>query len=288
MSAATELRGRLARGESVVLAGVFDCLSALVAREAGHTDMFLSGFAASASVLGVPDFGYMTQTEMADAARRVCHAVPDSNVIVDGDTGYGNALNTIRTIQLYEDAGAAGIFLEDQVWPKRCGHMAGKQVVPRDDWLAKLRAAVDVRDELFVVARTDARAAVDLDEACARAQAAAELGVDAIFVEAPESLEELEVIAAATPGCIRVANMIEGGRTPLRSPEELHELGFDLIVTPLTGILAAHRAMTEAYGVLRREGSLREHLELVAEFDDFTATVDLDRHYALEQRYTPR
>jgi methylisocitrate lyase len=184
--------------------------------------------------------------------------------------------------------------------------MAGKQVVPRDDWLAKLRAAVDVRDELFVVARTDARAAVDvrdelvvvartdaraavdLDEACARAQAAAELGVDAIFVEAPESLEELEVIAAATPGCIRVANMIEGGRTPLRSPEELHELGFDLIVTPLTGILAAHRAMTEAYGVLRREGSLREHLELVAEFDDFTATVDLDRHYALEQRYTPR
>jgi len=270
MSAATELRGRLARGESDVLAGVFDCLSALVAREAGHTDMFLSGFAASASVLGVPDFGYMTQTEMADAARRVCHAVPDSSVIVDGDTGYGNALNTIRTIQLYEDAGAAGIFLEDQVWPKRCGHMAGKQVVPREDWLAKLRAAVD------------------LDEACARVQAAAELGVDAIFVEAPESLEELEVIAAATPGCIRVANMIEGGRTPLRSPEELHELGFDLIVTPLTGILAAHRAMTEAYGVLRREGSLREHLELVAEFDDFTATVDLDRHYALEQRYTPR
>ena len=277
MSAATELRGRLARGESVVLAGVFDCLSALVAREAGHTDMFLSGFAASASVLGVPDFGYMTQTEMADAARRVCHAVPDSSVIVDGDTGYGNALNTIRTIQLYEDAGAAGIFLEDQVWPKRCGHMAGKQVVPREDWLAKLRAAVDVRDELFVVARTDARAAVDLDEACARAQAAAELGVDAIFVEAPESLEELEAIAAATPGCVRVANMIEGGRTPLRSPEELHELGFDLIVTPLTGILAAHRAMAEAYGVLRREGSLREHLELVAEFDDFTATVDLDR-----------
>jgi 2-methylisocitrate lyase-like PEP mutase family enzyme len=230
----------------------------------------------------------MTQTEMADAARRVCHAVPDSSVIVDGDTGYGNALNTIRTIQLYEDAGAAGIFLEDQVWPKRCGHMAGKQVVPREDWLAKLRAAVDVRDELFVVARTDARAAVDLDEACARAQAAAELGVDAIFVEAPESLEELEAIAAATPGCVRVANMVEGGRTPLRSPEELHELGFDLIVTPLTGILAAHRAMAEAYGVLRREGSLREHLELVAEFDDFTATVDLDRHYALEQHYTPQ
>jgi 2-methylisocitrate lyase-like PEP mutase family enzyme len=131
MSAPTtsaDLRSRLAAGESVVLAGVFDCLSALLAREAGHTDMFLSGFAASASLLGVPDFGYLTQTEMADAARRVCHAVPDSTVIVDGDTGYGNALNTIRTIQLYEDAGAAGIFLEDQVWPKRC-----EAVSPPDD-----------------------------------------------------------------------------------------------------------------------------------------------------------
>src|SRR3954452_20544169 len=211
MSAATELRGRLARGESVVLAGVFHCLSALVAREAGHTDMFLSGFAASASVLGVPDFGYMTQTEMADAARRVCHAVADRTVIVDGDTGYGNALNTIRTIQLYEHAGAAGIFLEDQVWPKRCGHMAGKQVVPREDWLAKLRAALDVRDDLVVVARTDARAAGGLDEAIERGRMAADLGVDAVFVEAPESLEEMEAIAAALPDRVLVANMVETG-----------------------------------------------------------------------------
>src|SRR6478735_1730529 len=233
MSAATELRGRLARGESVVLAGVFDCLSALVAREAGHTDMFLSGFAASASVLGVPDFGYMTQTEMADAARRVCHAVRDSNVIVDGDTGYGNALNTIRTIQLYEDAGATGIFLEDQVWPKRCGHMAGKQVVPREEWLAKLRAAVERRTHLHVTARTDARAAIGLDEALARAKAAAEVGVDAVFVEAPESIDELEAIAAAVPGKVLVANMVETGKTPLLTPQGLHDLGFDLIVSPL-------------------------------------------------------
>ena len=138
--------------------------------------MFLSGYCTAATLLGVPDFGYVTQTEMADVARRVCHAVPDRNVIVDGDTGYGNPLNTIRTIELYEHAGAAGIFLEDQVWPKKCGHMAGKQVVPRDEWLGKLRAALDHRDDLFVVARTDARAAVGLDEACARAQAAAELG----------------------------------------------------------------------------------------------------------------
>ena len=279
------LREWLAAGETVVLAGVFDCLSALLAREAGHTDMFLSGYCTAATMLGVPDFGYVTQTEMADVARRVCHAVPDASVIVDGDTGYGNPLNTIRTVQLYEDAGAAGIFLEDQVWPKKCGHMAGKQVVPAGEWLAKLQAALDHRRDLVVVARTDARAAVDLDEACRRAQAAAELGVDAIFVEAPESLEEMEAIAAATPGCVRVANMIEGGRTPLRTPAELHDLGFDLIVSPLTGLLAAHRAMRKAYSVLRSAGTLREELDLVTSFDDFAPTVDLAGHYDLEARY---
>jgi methylisocitrate lyase len=264
---------------------VFDCHSALLARAAGHADLFLSGYCTAATLLGVPDFGYVTQTEMADVARRVCHAVRGSTVIVDGDTGYGNPLNTIRTVQLYEDAGASGIFLEDQVWPKKCGHMAGKQVIAADDWLAKLRAALDHRRDVFVVARTDARAAVSLDEACERARAAADLGVDAIFVEAPESVEEMEAIAAATPGCVRVANMVEGGRTPLRTPAELHELGFDLIVSPLTGLLAAHRAMAEAYGVLKETGTLRDRLELVTSFDDFAPTVELERHYELERRY---
>ena len=282
---AQDLRSRLAAGETIVLAGVFDCLSALLARSAGHTDMFLSGYCTAATLLGLPDFGYLTQTEMTEVARRVCRVVPDRTVIVDGDTGYGNPLNTIRTVQLYEDAGAAGIFLEDQVWPKRCGHMAGKQVVPADEWLAKLRAALDHRRDLFVVARTDARAAVDLDEACRRAQAAAALGVDAIFVEAPESIEEMEAIADATPGCIRVANMVEGGRTPLRSPAELHDLGFDLIVSPLTGLLAAHRAMVEAYSALRAEGTLRDRLDLVTAFDDFGPTVELDRHYEIDAHY---
>lgn len=281
----THLRSRLDAGETVVLAGVFDCLSARLARAAGHTELFLSGYSTAATLLGVPDFGYLTQTEMADVARRVCAAVPGASVVVDGDTGYGNALNTIRTVELYEHAGAAGIFLEDQVWPKKCGHMAGKQVVAREDWLAKLRAALDHRRDLFVVARTDARAAIGLDEACERARAAAGLGVDAVFVEAPESLEEMEAIAAATPGCVRVANMIEGGRTPLRTPAELHDLGFDLIVSPLTGLLAAHRAMARAYEVLHDRGTLRGDLDLVTSFDDFAPTVDLDRHYALEARY---
>ena len=280
------LRARLAGGDTVVLAGCFDALSARLAVAAGFDTLFLSGYCTAATLLGLPDFGYLTQTEMADVARRVCRAVPGAMVVVDGDTGYGNPLNTIRTIELYEAAGGAGIFLEDQVWPKKCGHMAGKKVVPREEWLAKLKAALDTRDRLFVVARTDARAAVGLDEACARARLAADLGVDAIFVEAPESADEMEAIAAATPGCVRVANMIEGGRTPLRTPAELHDLGFDLIVSPLTGLLAAARQMSAAYQVLHEMGTLRDHPDLVLSFDDFNPMVDLDHHYELERRYT--
>ncbi|MDQ1411499.1 MAG: hypothetical protein QOE07_87 [Acidimicrobiaceae bacterium] len=279
------LRARLDAGETVVLAGCFDALSARLATAAGFESLFLSGYCTAATLLGLPDFGYLTQTEMAEAARRVCTSVPGAAVVVDGDTGYGNALNTIRTVELYEHAGAAGIFLEDQVWPKKCGHMAGKLVVPRRDWLAKLQAAVDHRDRLFVTARTDARAAVGLEEACERARMAAAVGVDAIFVEAPESLDDMEAIAKATPGCVRVANMIEGGRTPLRSPAQLHDLGFDLIVSPLTGLLAATRQMRQAYAVLHERGTLRDHLDLVTSFDEFGAIIDLDRHYALEARY---
>jgi 2-methylisocitrate lyase-like PEP mutase family enzyme len=280
------LRRRLDAGDTVILAGCFDALSARLAVAAGFESLFLSGYCTAATLLGLPDFGYLTQSEMAEVARRVCRVVPGAQVVVDGDTGYGNPLNTIRTIQLYEEAGGAGIFLEDQVWPKKCGHMAGKKVVPREDWLAKLQAALDTRDRLFVVARTDARAAIGLEEACERARMAADLGVDAVFVEAPESAEEMEAIAAATPGCVRVANMIEGGRTPLRTPGELHDLGFDLIVSPLTGLLAAARQMQRAYAVLNEKGTLRDDLDVVLSFDELNPMVDLDAHYALEARYT--
>jgi len=265
--------------------GVWDALSARLAAASGHEVVFLSGYATAATLLGLPDFGYLTQTEIAEVARRVCGRVPEAAVVVDGDTGHGNALNTIRTVQLFEEAGAAGIFLEDQVWPKKCGHMAGKEVVPREDWLAKLAAAVEHRQELFVVARTDARAAVGLGEAIERAQAAVALGVDAVFVEAPETVAELEEVAAATPGVVRVANMIEAGRTPLLTPSELSELGYDLIVSPLSGLFAAARALARVYGVLAEEGTLRDHLDLVTTFDEFNQVVDLDAHYELEARY---
>ena len=275
----------LLSSETVLMPGVWDALSARLTAEAGFDVCFVSGYATAATLLGLPDFGYLTQTEIAEVARRVCASVPQLAVVVDGDTGHGNPLNTIRTVELFEQAGAGGIFLEDQVWPKKCGHLAGKRVVPREDWLAKLRAAVDHREKLFIVARTDARAAIGLDEACDRARAARDLGVDAIFVEAPESIAELEAVAAAVPDAVRVANMIEAGKTPLLTPAELHDLGYDLIVSPLTGLFAAARALATAYQTLREHGSLRDRPDLVVTFDDFGRIVDLDRHYGLEATY---
>ncbi|MBV8982721.1 MAG: isocitrate lyase/PEP mutase family protein [Acidimicrobiia bacterium] len=279
------IRELLNGGTTVLMPGVWDVLSTRLADEAGFEVSFVSGYASAATFLGLPDFGYLTQTEIAEIARRVCTAVPQMAVVVDGDTGHGNPLNTIRTVDLFERAGASGIFLEDQVWPKKCGHMAGKRVVPRDEWLSKLKAAVEHRDKLFVVARTDARAAVGIDEACERARAARDLGVDAIFVEAPESLAELEQVAAAVPDTVRVANMVEAGKTPLLTPKELHDLGYDLIVSPLTGLFAATRAMATAYETLREKGSLRDDLDLVVTFDEFNRVVELDRHYGLEAEY---
>jgi methylisocitrate lyase len=222
---------------------------------------------------------------MADVARRVCQAVPGSMVVVDADTGYGNALNVQRTVDLWEAAGASGLFLEDQVWPKRCGHMAGKQVVERGEWLAKLQAALDHRSHLHITARTDARAPLGLDEALERARQAVDLGVDAVFVEAPESVAELEHIAASLPGVTLVANMVETGRTPLLTPSELHELGFDLIVSPVTGVFAMARAVGAAFDRLAEAGTLRDDLDQLIAFDAFTDLVGLPDAQAVDARY---
>lgn len=280
-----DLRARLATGEPVLMPGVWDALSARLSADAGFDTVFLSGYCVSGTLLGVPDIGYLTQTEMAEVARRVCTAAPDTMVVVDADTGYGNASSTIRTVELWEAAGATGIFIEDQVWPKRCGHMAGKEVVAAEDWLAKLRAAVDHREHLHVTARTDARAAIGLDEAVDRARRALDVGVDAVFVEAPESVDELEAIAEALPDCVRVANMVEAGKTPLLTPPELHELGFDLIVSPLTSLFTVARAVTDSLAILAGEGSLRDHLHRVVSFDEFNDLVGLDAHQQREARY---
>ena len=288
MSAAQEIRDLLAAGTTINMPGVYDTLSSRVAAEAGFEVMFISGYSVSAARLGTPDFGYLTQPEIADVARGVCANAGGRPVIVDADTGYGNALNTIRTAGALYAAGAAGVFLEDQEWPKKCGHFSGKRVVPAADWLAKLQAVLDLRQEgldLFLVARTDARAAVSIDEAIERANAARELGVDAIFVEAPQNDDELRRVAEEVPDVVRVANMVEGGRTPLHTPAELQELGYDLIVTPLTGLFAATKALRQTYALLRESGTLRDHMDHLVDFTEFESVVDLQGHQALERRY---
>ena len=286
---AADIRARLAAGQTINMPGIYDALTARLAAEAGFEVLFVSGYAVSASRLGMPDLGYLTPTEMADAAAPICQ-VAGRPVIVDADTGYGNALSAMRTARELHRAGAAGIFLEDQEWPKKCGHFDGKRVVDHDEWLQKLRAVLDLRAEgidLYLVARTDARAAVSLDDAIDRAKAARDLGVDAIFVEAPQSVDELARVAREVEGVARVANMVEGGRTPLLTPAELHDLGYDLVVTPLAALFAATRAIRGSLGILRREGTLRGHPDLGVSFAEFAAVVDLPAHHAMEERYRP-
>jgi 2,3-dimethylmalate lyase len=282
------IRSHLRSGKTINMPGVYDALTARLATRAGFEVLFVSGYSVSAAKLGTPDFGYLTQTEIADTARYVC-ANTDLPVIVDADTGYGNPLSAIRTAELLHHAGGAGIFLEDQVWPKKCGHFAGKRVTEADEWLAKLQAVVDQRSsgiDLFVVARTDALSTRGLDEAIVRAKAARDLGCDAVFVEAPRSIQDLERVAREVEGVPRVANMIEGGLTPLLSDSELHELGFDLIVTPLAALFASAKAVIDALAFLRLEGTLRDHKDLLVDFKDFEPLVGMDYHRGLEARYS--
>jgi len=279
--------GRIIAEKGMLLApGVYDALSARLARQAGFESVFVSGYSVAASQLGVPDIGLLTQTEVIDAARRICPAV-DCPVIIDADTGYGSAVNVVRTVKELVAAGAKGCFLEDQVWPKRCGHMQGKRVVPREEHAARIRAAVEARGsaDFFIVARTDAREATgSLDDAIARAQAYKEAGADGLFVEAPRSREELERISRELEPPY-VANMLEGGVTPLLTREDLASLGFRIAVFPLSGLFAAARAMKDVFEHLRAKGTTRDVVDRLLTFHDFHRIVDLPSYRALDDKY---
>jgi 2,3-dimethylmalate lyase len=279
------IRQALRAQGQLIMPGVYDALSAKIAARAGFEVIFITGYSLSATLLGEPDFGLLTQSEVVGAAQRIC-AVVDTPVIVDADTGYGNAINVMRTVQDLIRAGAAGMFLEDQVWPKRCGHMKGKQVIALDEQLKKLRAAVEAKQggDFFIVARTDSRQALGLTEAITRGLAFKEAGADAIFIEAPESKEEMKEIAHQVPGPL-VANMLERGVTPLMGPKELKELGFDLIVWPLAPLYSAAQSLTEVYTTLRRDGSTLAILDRLMPFDDFNRIVGLEEKYALDAKY---
>ena len=279
------IRVLLKQKSSLLMPGVYDALSAKLAARADFEVIFTTGYSLSATLLGEPDFGLLTQTEMLAAAQRICGVV-EQPVIVDADTGYGNAINVIRTVKELIRAGAAGLFLEDQVWPKRCGHMKGKAVIPLEEQLKKLTAALEAREggDLFVVARTDARQALGLKEAIRRGVAFKQAGADAVFIEAPETKEEMREIAQAVPGPL-VANMIERGVTPLMSPEELSEVGFQMIVWPLAPLYASAKALKEVYGALRAQGTTQGILDRLMPFDEFHEIVGLDEKYALDARY---
>jgi 2-methylisocitrate lyase-like PEP mutase family enzyme len=285
MPSANSVRQLLDQHGQLVMPGVYDALSAKIAARAGFEVVFITGYSLSATLLGEPDFGLLTQTEVVNAATRIC-SVTDTPVIVDADTGYGNAINVIRTVEDLTRAGAAGMFLEDQVWPKRCGHMKGKQVIALEEQLNKLRAAIDARKDrnFFIVARTDSRQALGLNEAITRGVAFKEAGADAVFIEAPQSKEEMKEIASRVPGPL-VANMLERGVTPLMGPAELKELGYQLIVWPLAPLYSVAKTLADTYGTLRREGSTIEILDKLMPFDDFNEIVGLDDKYAADARY---
>ena len=285
MQKAQLIRDALAQHGQLIMPGIYDALSAKIAARAGFEVLFITGYSLSATLLGEPDFGILTQTEVVGAAQRIC-AVVDTPVIVDADTGYGNAINVIRTVEDLLRVGAAGIFLEDQVWPKRCGHMKGKHVIPRDEHLKKLRAALDAKgaSDFFIVARTDARQTLGLDEAIERGIAFKEAGADAVFIEAPESKEEMQKIARQVPGPL-VANMLERGVTPLMGPKELKDLGFELIVWPLAPLYSVAKSLTDVYTTLRRDGSTLAILEKLMPFNEFNEIVGLKEKYALDSKY---
>lgn len=284
MTQAQKIRDLLAR-DTQLMPGVFDALSTRIACDAGFEVIFISGYSVSAVALGEPDFGYASLPDLCEAARRVC-SVSSVPVIVDADTGYGNPLNVQHTVRQLQQAGASGMFLEDQEWPKKCGHMRGKRVISAEEYVEKIRAAADARgqSDFFIVARTDARQVHGLKDALRRCLKYKEAGADALFVEAPQSVRELKEIGRALPPPL-VANMIEKGITPLLTRKELQALGFQMIVCPLTVLYSYAKAAQEILRALRRKGTTRNDLRRLLTFDEFNRLLRLDAKYEAEARY---
>ncbi len=283
MTAAADLRTLLARPGLLVMPCCFDALSAKLIERAGFPLTFMSGFAVSAVRLGLPDTGLTSFGEMRDQARDICGAV-SIPVIGDGDTGYGNSVNVKRTVREYARAGLACVMIEDQLWPKRCGHTRGKQVVGFEEAVTRIRAACDAREEgaeILVMARTDARATHGMEEALRRIRAFEEAGADILFLEGPRSIEEMRAFcSAARKPCM--ANMVEGGDTPLLPPAELEAIGFRVAAYPLTLLSAAVRAMEQALAAL---ASGRDPGDLLLPFSELQERVGFPSYDAEATRY---
>ncbi|HJR83777.1 MAG TPA: oxaloacetate decarboxylase [Nitrososphaeraceae archaeon] len=273
------------RDDIIVLPGVFDALSAKIAQHVGFEAMFQTGYGSAASLLGLPDFGFLNAGENIDNARRIIRAV-DVPVIVDVDTGYGNPLTVWKLVGDLIANGGAGIFLEDQVWPKRCGHMRGKEVISSDDYIQKLRAAVasSVSNEFTIVARTDARAPLGLDEAIDRGKMYYKEGADVVFVEAPQSEEELREIPKKIDAPL-LANMIENGVTPTFSASELKSMGYSMVVFPLSGLYGSAFAIKKILSDLKKNGSTKNSRDTMLDFNEFNELVELSKFMKMEEKY---
>jgi methylisocitrate lyase len=285
MSSATKLRDLLKSPGIMIIPGVYDCLGAKLVEKLGFNVVATSGFGIAASTLGLPDYGFLTATEMLYSVGRIARSI-SIPLIADMDTGYGNVLNVIRTVQDAVQLGLAGIILEDQEWPKKCGHFEGKQVIPMKEHVGKIQAAVQARGEssLVIIARTDARAPLGLEEAMRRGRAYLEAGADVLFVEAPQSVEELQTIASNFGDVPLVANIVEGGKTPSLSASELEKLGFKIVFFPLTALLAVTKVMTACLSQLKEQGTTANFRELV-NFQDFQELMGVPKYWQIEQQF---
>jgi methylisocitrate lyase len=282
----SEILGLIKTEGILVLPVVYDALTAKIAERAGFPALLMGGYSVSAVRLGKPDVGYLTMTEMAAQVKIIAEAV-SVPLIADGDTGYGNPLNVMRTVEEYQKAGAAGIILEDQQFPKRCGHMEGKQVIPMEEHLQKLAAAIEARGDrdTLIMARTDSLTPLGLPEAIRRGKAYRDAGVDAVFVEAPQTVDELKAIREAIPDVPLVANIIEGGKTPVLSARELQAMGYEICFCSLTAVLVSAKAIMNAMIHLRKEGSSAGLKDQMFSFAEFNELIGLKEYSSLEKRF---
>ena len=278
----TKLRNLIENNSFLPIPSCFDALSAKLIEQTGFDVMFMSGFAASASRIGEPDLGVMTLTEVLDQLNNITDAT-SLPVIGDGDTGYGNAMNVQRTVKSFAKIGCAGVLIEDQLSPKRCGHTPGKDVVSREEAFDRIRASVDAREEkdILIMARTDANHTHGIKEAIERAQIFHELGSDILFVEAPKTEDEMRLICQEVPGC-KIANIVEGGLTPNLSMKELEDIGYNMAVYPLTALSSAMKAMVDSLNKLKTDDDRSSNL---MSFTELRKRVGFDDYYEVSSRY---
>jgi 2-methylisocitrate lyase-like PEP mutase family enzyme len=279
------LRALVVKKQGLVVPGAYDGISARLVQDAGFPAVYMTGYGTAASRLGLPDLGFTGLGEMADHARNLA-AVLDVPLIADADTGYGNALNVRRTVQAYEAAGVAALHIEDQIAPKRCGHLAGHQVVPRGEFAGKIRAAVEARTDpdLLVIARTDAISAVGFDEALRRGEAAVKAGADVLFIEAPRTEAQVEQVARAFDAPL-LYNYAPGGRSPLLPFSRLRELGFAIILLPVDTLLVAVQAMRAFLGQVKTRDDVLSLADRYMPFAEFNELIGVTAQLALAERY---